>query len=162
TLGVLAVLWLQPAASANGPLDDPGAALVVAGCASPPGLAVQGPYSGTYSINDLCAVPGLPEPYGGLTFLPGDSNTILIGGVANYPTGTIYSVKALRDAGKHIAGFAAPAAVYAGGAYNDVLAIGPGNVLFYSRFPINQIGEVKPGETTTAKIVNLTPLSVTA
>ena len=37
---------------------------------------------------------------------------------------------------------------------------GPGNVLFYTRFPNNEIGQIKPGSTINDKIVDLTPLGV--
>ena len=48
--------------------------------------AVTPAYAGSYSLQVLGAIPGLPAPYGGVTFL--DGNTLLIGGAANTPSGT--------------------------------------------------------------------------
>ena len=43
---------------------------------------LQPPFDDDYAVFDLGAVPGLPSHYGGLTFLEGDSNSLLIGGHA--------------------------------------------------------------------------------
>lgn len=112
-------------------------------------------YAGIYTANDLGAVPGLPPAYGGLTLKPGDSNTLLIGGDANTANGAIYSIGLVRDVNKHIIGFSGSASVYAEGAYNDGgVLYGPGGVLFAARWPVNELGESKPGSFTTDKIID--------
>jgi hypothetical protein len=112
-------------------------------------------YTGIYTANDLGQVPGLPTAYGGLTLKPGDSNTLLIGGDANDAGGKIYSIGLVRDANKHIIGFSGSATVYAEGAYNDGgILYGPGGVLFAARWPVNELGESKPGSFTTDKIID--------
>ena len=123
---------------------------------------VQAPFDIDFTVNDLGPVPGLPTPYGGMTFLAGDPNTILIGGAANVATGKLYSIGVVRDAQNHITGFTGPASIFADGAFNDGgIDYGPGNVLFLARWPVNEIGQTKPGSSLTDKIINLGPLGIT-
>ena len=137
-------------------LSLPGVAIVSA-------QVVQPPYDSSYTVTDLGAVPGLPAPYGGLTFLPSNSNTIVIGGAANNVSGALYSIGVVRGAGSHITGFTGSVAAYSEGQYNDGgVVFGPGGVLFYTRYPVNQVGEVKPGSVVNDKIVDLTPLGISS
>lgn len=130
------------------------------------GAAVQaqtlgGDFATDYSVHDLGSVAGLPTNYGGLTFL--NSSTILIGGAANGSTGSLYTIGVTRDADQHITGFTGSAARYgtAIGEYNDGgVVFGPGGVLFTSRWPINQLGQTKPGSTDEDKIIDLAALGV--
>jgi PEP-CTERM motif len=117
-------------------------------------------YAASYSFTDLGSVPGLPTRYGGLTFL--DSDTILIGGAANGNTGRIHTVDVVRGAGNHITGFTGSAATFGNvGEFNDGgVAFGPGGVLFTSRWPVNALGQTKPGSTDEDKIIDLTTLGV--
>jgi hypothetical protein len=122
---------------------------------------IQPPYNGTYTLTDLGTVSGLPTPYGGLDFLSGNPNVIIIGGAANSSSGQLYSVGVVRNAQNQITGFSGAATFFSDGQYNDGgVVFGPGGVLFYTRFPTNEVGEVKPGSTTTDKLVDLTPLGV--
>src|SRR5207237_1808449 len=119
------------------------------------------PYDSIYPRTHLGSVPGLPTRYGGLTFLTGNPNVIVIGGLTNGATGTFYSMGVVRNGSNHITGFTGTAAVFSQGQYNDGgVVFGPGNVLFYTRYPTNEVGEVKPGSTITDKVVALTPLGV--
>jgi hypothetical protein len=123
---------------------------------------IQPPYDANYSLNILGPVPGLPIPYGGLTFLRGDPSTLLIGGAANESYGEIYSITVVRDAGNHVIGFSGTATFFCDGAWNDGgVDWGPSDVLFLARWPVNEIGQVTWGSTTTDKIVDLDPLGVT-
>jgi len=107
-------------------------------------------------------------PYGGLTFKYNDLNTVLIGVAANESTGRIYQIGVIRDANNHIIGFSGTARLYPGptsqiGAYNDGgVAFGPGDVLFVTRYPANQLEQSKPGSTTPNKATYLSPLGVTS
>ena len=137
------------------------AALLLAAAGPANGQVVQPPYDTFYTLSNLGSVPGLPTRYGGLTFLTGNPNVIVIGGLANVAGGTFYSIGVVRNGSNHITGFTGTAAVFSQGQFNDGgVVFGPGNVLFYTRFPTNEIGEVKPGSTTTDKVVALTPLGV--
>ena len=119
------------------------------------------PYDASYTLSNLGSVPSLPTPYGGLTFLTGNPNVIVIGGAANVAGGALYSIGVVRNAMNHITGFTGTAAHFSEGQFNDGgVVFGPGNVLFYTRFPTNEVGEIKSGSVTTDKVVALTPLGV--
>jgi hypothetical protein len=125
------------------------------------GQVIQPPYDSVYTLTDLGAVPGLPTPYGGLDFLNGNPNQIVIGGAANAAGGQLFTIGVVRDPQNHITGLSGTATFFSDGAFNDGgVVFGPGGVLFYTRFPNNEVGEVKPGSTTTDKIVGLTALGV--
>lgn len=131
--------------------SSPGAALTLA-----PDFAAH------YTVTDLGSITGLPANYGGLTFKAGDPNKILIGGAANASNGRIYEVGVARDAGNHVIGFnTAPTAFGSVGEYNDGgVAYGPGNVLFTSQWPVNRLGQTKPGSIDEDKVINLSTLGV--
>ncbi len=136
-------------------------ALVVATASWAGAQVIQPPYDTVYTLTDLGTIANLPTPYGGLDFLAGNPNVIVIGGAANAASGLLYTVNVTRDAQNHIVGFGGGATFFSDGAYNDGgVVFGPGGVLFYTRFPTNEVGEVKPGSTITDKIVDLTALGV--
>jgi len=130
---------------------------VIAGASPVQAQTIVSPFDTAYSLIDLGPVPELPTNYGGLTFSSTDSNTVLIGGAANNAAGQFFSIQVVRGSGNHITGFSGTATLFSDGAYNDGgLAFGPGNVLFYTRYPTNELGEIKPGSTSTDKVVSLT------
>lgn len=132
-----------------------------AGCSVPGGGTIPSPYCDSYSGTDLGSVPGLPPLYGGLTFLDGDPNTILIGGNANTQDGDLYAVSVVRDGDNHITGFSGTATFYAEAAYNDGgVVYGPDGILFLGRWPVNELGQTVPGSTQTDKIIDLEPYGV--
>ena len=117
-------------------------------------------YAGTYSLINLGSVAGIPTNYGGLIFKAGDPNTILLGGTANNSGGLFYSVAVTRGAGNHIVALG-PATALGFGINNDGgIAYGPGGVLFYSEYSINNVGQVKPGSNSDNKTVALGPLGI--
>ncbi len=111
-------------------------------------------------------MPGVPISYGGLTFKYNDPNTLLIGGEAASSTGRIYEIGVIRDANGHITGFSGTAQLYPDsssriGQYNDGgVAFGPENVLFVTRYPVNELEQSTPGSATVNKVTDLTPLGV--
>jgi hypothetical protein len=118
-------------------------------------------YAGVYTAYDLGSVPGLPPEYGGMTLKAGDPNTLLIGGYANIAEGNLYSIGVTRGAGNHITGFSGTATIFAAAAYNDGgVLYGPGGVLFLARWPVNEVGQTKPGSAITDKIVDMAALGV--
>jgi hypothetical protein len=125
------------------------------------GQTVAAPYDGSYSLTSLGSVPGLPTPYGGLTFLPTDSDVLLIGGTANAAGGALYTIDVVRGAGNHITGFTGTATLFSEAAFNDGgVVFGPDGVLFYTRYPGNELGQIEPGSVATDKVVDLTALGV--
>lgn len=125
--------------------------------ASAQAISIDPFYAGNYAFTDLGSVPQLPPLYGGLTFAPGDPNKIHIGGAANGAAGLIYEIGVVRGAGNHVIGFSGAAtALGRFGSFNDGgVVYGPGGVLFLARWPVNEIGQVKPGSSVEDKISNL-------
>jgi len=124
-------------------------------------LALGVDFAADYTVASLGSVAGLPSNYGGLTFL--NNSTLLIGGAANTDAGRLYTVGVVRDLAGHITGFSGVATQYGTGIgdFNDGgVAFGPGGVLFTSRWPVNGLGQTKPGSTDEDKIIDLTPLGV--
>ncbi len=117
---------------------------------------LSAPFASDYTLTNVGSVSGLPGPYGGLVFQAGNTNSLLIGGNANNGSGSIYSVNVVRGSGNHITGFSGSATLFSTAPNIDGgLAYGPGGVLFYTAFPNNQIGEIKPGSSSPDKIVSL-------
>jgi hypothetical protein len=137
------------------------ATLFVASGTSAGGQTIQPPYDAAYTLTDLGPVPRLPGPYGGLAFLPGNPNEIVIGGSANTINGAFYSIGVVRNAQGQITGFSGTAAHFSEGRFNDAgVAFGPESILFYTRSPQDQVGQVKPGSVITDRIIDLTHLGV--
>jgi hypothetical protein len=140
------------------------AAVTVAGSLPAAALTVDPFYAGSYTATSLGSVSGLPTSYGGLTFL--DNNTIIIGGSANTANGLIYQIGVVRDASNHITSFTGSATPFRGGTigeYNDGgVVFGPGGVLFTSRWPVNGLGQTKPGSTNEDKIIDLSGITASS
>jgi hypothetical protein len=130
-------------------------------------VSVDPYYAGSYSVIQLGSAAGVPAIYGGLTLKLDDTGILLLGGRANTRSARIYSVALVRDVDDHITGFAGTATAFANangvtGGIDGGLAYGPGDVLFYTSFPDNRIGQIKPGSAGPNKLVNLTSLGVTS
>ena len=130
------------------------AAAVVVGLAALPraeAATIVAPFDANYTLTSFGQPGGVPGPLGGIAFL--NNNTLLIGGNANNASGAIYSVGVTRDPGTQlITGFSGPASLYAAAPNIDGgLAFGPGGVLFYTAYPINQIGQILPGGAGPAR-----------
>ncbi|MCB1942105.1 MAG: PEP-CTERM sorting domain-containing protein [Candidatus Accumulibacter sp.] len=119
-------------------------------------------FAASYTAASLGSIAGLPTPYGGLTLKAGAPNTLLIGGAANTDPGLIYELGVTRDAGNHITGFSsAPTPLGTVGTYNDGgVTYGPAGVLFTSQWPVNKLGQTKPGSTAEDKVIDLAALGV--
>lgn len=123
-------------------------------------------YAGTYNVRGLGPVPGLPGHNGGLAFKAGDPNMLLIGGNANNSEAAVYQIPVTRDGTGHIVGFTNTADFFAnangpaGGGIDGGLAYGPGNVLFYTSFPDNALGEIKPGQTNPGRLIDLDAVGI--
>lgn len=118
------------------------------------GVTFGASFASGYSCDTLGSVPGQPTNYGGVTFL--NANTLLLGGAANSSGGVISTIGVTRDAGNHINGFSGVATFLSTAPYIDGgLTFGPGGVLFYTGYPINSLGQIKPGSSSPDKIVTL-------
>lgn len=123
--------------------------------------ATMGPlFASDYTLTNLGSISGVTTNYGGLTFLAGTTDKLLIGGSANGPGGTLYQVDVVRGIGGHITGFGT-ATVFGPGPYNDGgLVYGPGGVLFAAQWPVNKLSQYKPGSTSPDKETDLAPFGV--
>ncbi len=119
------------------------------------------PYSGEYLLTVLPSPPDVPISYGGMTFMPGNANVLLVGGNANGPEGALHAIDVVRDSGDHIVGFAGSASMYIDAPYvNGGVTYHPSGVLFLARYPVSEIGQVRVGSSTTDKVVPLSPFGV--
>ena len=107
---------------------------------------VSAPFSSDYTLVSLLGPTGVTVNYGGIAFL--DSNTLLMGGAANGAAGVIDEVGLTRDSNGHITGFSSVTLHSAAPFIDGGLAFGPGGVLFFTGYPTNSIGEIKPGSTS--------------
>jgi hypothetical protein len=99
---------------------------------------------------------------GGLVFSAEDPDVLLIGGAANAPQAAIYAVPVTRDGTGRVTGFAGPAMFYASAPNIDGgLTYAPGDVLLFSRYSMNNVGQLLPGSTTPDRDIPLSPLGFT-
>jgi hypothetical protein len=118
-------------------------------------------FANDYSFADLGQPGGVPSPLGGVNFKPGDPNTLWIGGAANASNGVIQEIGLTRDGQGHITAFNGTSTLHAAAPYIDGgLAFGSTGVLFFTEYPVNMLGEFKPGSTTVDKTVDLTAAGV--
>ena len=114
-------------------------------------------FDSSYTLNNLGSA-GVPTDYGGITFK--DANTLLLGGAINGSSGAIYSVPLTRSGTNNsITSFGTPTLFATAPNIDGGLAFGPGGVLFYTGFPNNVIGQIKPGSTSPDKVINLSNLT---
>jgi hypothetical protein len=122
-------------------------------------------YAASYSLVNLGTPPGVPGSLGGLTLQ--SNNNLFIGGAANGGSGAVYSIGVTRAAGDNsINGFVGSGALVStaaglgSGGIDGGLAFGPGGVLFYTSYPDNSIGQIKPGSATPDKQIALSGLGL--
>lgn len=137
-------------------------AVAFAACAFASAQVLQPPFDAHYAFTDLGTPPAVPGPLGGLVIRATSPDTLLIGGSANGTSAKIYSLDLVRDKTGHIIGFGpSPAAEYAAaygigfGGIDGGLAVGPGNVLFYTAYNGNDLGQIKPGSTAPDLLMDL-------
>ncbi|CAG1003983.1 hypothetical protein PHYC_03106 [Phycisphaerales bacterium] len=130
--------------------------------ASAVGQTIDPFFAGSYTLVDLGSAPDVPAQYGGLTLLAASSDVLLLGGAANSSVGALYAVSVTRDGQGHIDAFVPGATtLYASAEYNDGgVTYGPSGVLFASRWPVNQLGQYRPGSVAPDRVIDLAALGV--
>lgn len=119
-------------------------------------------FADKYALTSLGSIGNIPTNYGCIIFKDGDPNTLLVGGSANTAAGALYATQVIRDANQHIVGFS-PALLFCDAPNNDGgIARMPNGVLMISMYSNNAVAQVKPGQTTVARTINLAPLGVGA
>lgn len=127
------------------------------------GVSIEPPYDQFYTCYDLGELPGVPKEWGGVIVEKDDPYVLLAGGAANTAAGKLYAVSIARDEDCHILGYQAkPTTTFSAAEYNDGgLTYHPvSEVLFLSRWPANELGQLKPGSMVTDKVTALAPLGV--
>lgn len=120
-------------------------------------------YQGCYTIRDLGVPPGVPGNLGGINFLPGNPNIMLIGGGANGSLGALYTIAVVRGAGNVITGFSGTGTQVSTAPYLDGgLTIAPNNTIFVATYPFNQILQILPGSTSPDRTTALSDLGVSS
>jgi hypothetical protein len=113
------------------------------------------PFNHAYALRSLGAFPDVPISYAALVFSREDPDVLLVGGTANAGTSALYAIRVHRSASRHIDGLS-PAVLWASTPYLDGGAsFHPDGTLFVSRYPINEIGELRPGSVAIDKSVSL-------
>ena len=130
--------------------------LAVLGASPASGQVLAPPFAGSYVLNDLGAPQGVPINVGGLTLKAGTTDRLLIGGAAAGPDGALYEIGVTRDPDGHIIGFSGAATRFAEAANVDGgVTYGPGGVLFFTRYDLNHLGQIRAGSDGTDKNINL-------
>lgn len=114
------------------------------------------PFNAHYEAVDFGQMPGVPN-YAGIAFAPGNPDVLL---ASAYQSGQVRAVPLVRDAGGRIVGFGASSAVATVGGNDGGLAFGPGNVLFFTWYGANRLGQILPGSTTASAVIDLQPLGI--
>jgi len=118
-------------------------------------ITIAPAFSGSYTALDLGS-SGTAGPHGGLTFLPGDPNHILLGSNPNAITGVFYKIPLSRDANCHVDGFGLAVAYGTVGEYNDAgVTFGPERVLFSTRYPRNELAQTRISSTNEDRVDDL-------
>jgi hypothetical protein len=94
---------------------------------------------------------GIPTPLGGLAFnAAGD--TLIVGGFANYASGSLQAIPVNRDPGtQRVTGLGAPSYL-ALAPHIDGGVAGMGGTWFYSQHPINSIGQFNGAASTSSPL----------
>lgn len=127
------------------------------------GVSIEPPYDQYYTCYDLGEMPGVPKEWGGVIVEKDDPYVLLAGGAANTAQGRLFAVSIARDEECHIVGYQAKAtADFAAAEYNDggLTYEHATSVLFLARWPVNELGQLKPGSNVTDKVIPLGPLGV--
>ncbi len=138
--------------------------LVTCGVDADPGLAP--PFAVAYEISTLDAPVGVPGALGGLTFLEGEPETLLIAGDAGTSGAALYAVDVMRGPDGHIIGFDGRPSIYAAAPSGADGGVGTGVTLFGVNFiplisvvvyttPDGWFGVIEPGEPGPAAIQDL-------
>lgn len=136
-------------------------AVVCALAAPAAAQTISSPFDLDYSYVDLGSITGVPPNLGGLTFLAGDDDTLLIGGAANNGAGAIYSVPLTRDAMGHITGFGTATQLSTAPYIDGGLTYGPGGVLFATGYSNNTLMQILPASTAPDTTTTLTTFGIT-
>ncbi len=110
-------------------------------------------FSSQYSLTNLGAAAGVPNPYASIVFQAGKPNVLLVGGNSTRSTGEIYSVPLARDAANHVNRLSVAVPFASAPNIDGGLIYAPNGVLLFTQFDMNRIAEIKPGSASPDKTV---------
>ncbi len=114
-----------------------------------------------YSIRSLGTPTDIPGPLGGINFLPGNPNVLLVGGAANGPSGALYTLGVVRNANNIITGFSGPGVLYSTASNIDGgVAIAPNNTIFVTTYSNHLMHQIIPGASDPASSITLSSFGV--
>jgi hypothetical protein len=122
------------------------------------GITMTPPFDDDYTCWNLGPVPDVPLNWGGIQVHPEDADVLLVGGDSNEANGRFYGVRLARDAQCHVIGFRdEPPIDFSAGEYNDgnIEYHPSSDVLFYTRWPVNELGQILPGSAVTDRVIDL-------
>ncbi len=135
--------------------------ILAAGGAAAQAPALVAPFSDSYALLDLGSIAGVPTSYGGVFILPGQPNTLYIGGSANRSNGSLYAVPITRDEGGHITGFAGAGVRVADAPYNDGgIVPDAGGLISFGGWPENTYVQVNLATGAVMQRLDLRPFGV--
>ena len=117
-------------------------------------------FSSDYSAFNLGSVSGVPTNYGGLTIRPDEPNFLYIGGAANQNGAAVYRAPVFRDADQFITGFGQATLFSEAPNIDGGLVFSPTGTMLFTRYSMNEIGQVAAGSNTMTISQPLAPLGV--
>lgn len=114
---------------------------------------IEPPFSADYELVDLGMPDAIPGNLGGITIRRDQPGTLYVVGQATRAPAAVYRVPVTRADG-HVAGFGGPGVFHAAAPNADGgLQFGPGGVLFFTRYSMNELGQIRPGSVMMDKSV---------
>jgi hypothetical protein len=121
-----------------------------------PGATVHAPFDRSYTFRMLGSPPGVLKPYGGLLLDGSDPDVLVVAGHAQRLTAALCQVSLTRDARGHVDGFRGTARHLAAAPFADGgIARGPKDVLFYTRYPNSEVGQLRAGSRMPDRVDKL-------
>lgn len=122
---------------------------------------VEAPFAADYRLTDLGPPAGVPSNVGGLTLRRDQPNTLYVVGASTQSVAGVYRIGITRDEVGHIVGLNGSATLHAAAPHADGgLQFGPGGVLFFTRYNMNELGQIRPGSSGMDKSIPLFPLGI--
>ncbi len=113
-------------------------------------------FGACYNIRSLGTPANVPANLGGINFMPGNPNVLLVGGAANGGNGALYAVPVTRDANNVITGISGPGVFYSSAVSIDGgVAIAPNNTIFVTTYSNNLLHQIIPGSGGPASTLDL-------
>ncbi|PCC69250.1 hypothetical protein SAMN02745121_05894 [Nannocystis exedens] len=149
----------NPGTTTGGPVDCSDEPPIPAG----PDVVLAPEFAEFYKTYELGQVPGIPTDsrLGGCVISNEDPNLLLVAGDSETATGKVWAIEVVRGNCDHIVNFKGVAQLVADTPYVDAnLALVESGLMFYTAWPINQIGQLLPGQMAPAVTTDMAALGV--